>query len=116
MQRPGDLCFLGRTNWRDRMRPFGIFPNDRMAYVYAVGQTGTGKTTLLQNLIWQGLRRGHGFAFLDPHGNAVEDLVRRLPPGRRADLVCRNVPDPNLAFGFSPLEAVPVEPRALPSG
>ncbi len=107
------LLFLGRTNWRDRIKPFGVYPQDRMAHLYIVGQTGTGKTTLLQNLIWQDLRRGHGVAFLDPHGDAVEDLVARFPAERRADLVYLNAPDPNLAFGFNPLEAVPLDQRAL---
>ena len=101
------------TNWRDRIRPFGMHPADRIAHLYVVGQTGTGKTTLLQNLIWQDLKRGHGLAFLDPHGDAVEDLVARFPAERPADLVYLNVPDPSLALGFNPLEAVPVEQRAL---
>jgi hypothetical protein len=110
---PDGLLFLGRTNWRDRIRPFGMHPADRMAHLYVVGQTGTGKTTLLQNLIWQDLKRGHGLAFLDPHGDAVEDLVSRFPAERRADLVYLNVTDPSLTIGFNPLESVPVEQRAL---
>jgi len=108
-----DLLFLGRTNWRDRIRPFGMHPADRMAHLYIVGQTGTGKTTLLQNLIWQDLKRGHGLAFLDPHGDAVQDLVARFPAERRVDLVYLDVTDPNLAIGFNPLESVPLEQRAL---
>jgi len=47
---PRELLFLGRTNWRDRIKPFGVHAGDRMAHLYVVGQTGTGKTTLLQNL------------------------------------------------------------------
>lgn len=113
MPDPTDILFLGRTNWRDRIRPFGMHPADRMAHLYVLGQTGTGKTTLLQNLIWQDLKRGHGLAFLDPHGDAVQDLVARFPAERRADLVYLDVTDPNLAIGFNPLESVPVEQRAL---
>jgi len=109
---PG-LLILGRTNWRDRRRVFGIREVDRFQHVYAIGQTGTGKTTLLANLIWQDIMRGHGVAFLDPHGDTVEELVARLPKRRRADLVYLNVPDPSSAVGFNPLEAVPLEQRAL---
>ena len=56
MESGDNLLFLGRTNWRDRIRPFDMHPADRMEHLYVVGQTGTGKTTLLQNLIWQDLK------------------------------------------------------------
>lgn len=113
MDTENERLFLGRTNWRDRRRLFGMHPTDRMQHLYVIGQTGTGKTTLLQNLIWQDLRRGQGLAFLDPHGDAVEDLIVRVPVERRRDVVYLNVPDPHLEIGFNPLEAVPVEQRAL---
>lgn len=109
---PG-LLILGRTNWRDRRRVFGIRETDRLQHVYVVGQTGTGKTTLLANLIWQDVVRGHGLAFLDPHGDAVGELVARFPEERRPDLVYLDVPDPNCPIGFNPLEAVPLDQRAL---
>jgi len=108
-----DLLFLGRTDWRDRVRPFGVLADDRMAHLYVIGQTGVGKTTLIQNLIWQDLICGHGLAFLDPHGDAVQDMVSRIPARRRADVLYLNVPDPGLQLGFNPLEAVPVAQRAL---
>lgn len=110
-----DLLILGRTNWREdrRRRLFGMREWDRFQHLYVIGQTGTGKTTLLQNLIWQDLKMGRGLAFLDPHGDAVEALVARMPPERRKDVVYLNVPDPDLKFGFNPLEAVPFEQRAF---
>lgn len=113
MRSISSVLILGRENWRDRNRLFGLHHNDRFQHLYVVGQTGTGKTTLLQNLIWQDLKMNMGLAFLDPHGDAVEDLVTRLPERRRADLVYLNVPDENCELGFNPLEAVPVSQRAL---
>jgi hypothetical protein len=110
-----DLLILGRTNWREpyRQRLFGLREHDRLQHVYVIGQTGTGKTTLMANLMWQDLKLGRGFAFLDPHGDAVERLVAQIPAERRKDVVYLNIPDPDLKFGFNPLEAVPVEQRAF---
>lgn len=110
-----DLLIIGRTNWREpyRQRLFGIPQEDRLQHLYVIGQTGTGKTTLLQNLIRQDIAAGRGLAFLDPHGDAVEDLVRNLPKARRDDLVYLNVPDSACDLGFNPLESVPLQYRAF---
>lgn len=110
---PEDLTYLGITNWRDRRRIFGIRQADRLQHLYVIGQTGTGKSTLLENLIRQDVEAGHGLAFLDPHGDAISRLARDLPASRRQDLVYLNVPDPQSPIGFNPLEAVPLEQRAL---
>ncbi len=107
------LLILGRENWRDKNRLFGMHHQDRLQHLYVVGQTGTGKTTLLQNLIWQDLKRNFGLAFLDPHGDAIEELVRRIPASRADDVLYLNVPDPDLPLGFNPLESVPVAHRGL---
>ena len=47
------LTYLGRVNWRDDARPFGIWPEDRRAHLYALGKTGTGKSSFLEFLIRQ---------------------------------------------------------------
>lgn len=107
------LLILGRTNWRDRTRLFGMREEDRFQHLYVIGQTGTGKTTLLENLIWQDLKSGRGLAFLDPHGDSVEALVRRFPAERKSSLIYLDVPDEKTGLGFNPLEAVPLESRAL---
>lgn len=110
-----DLLILGRTNWRapERERVFGMHQSDRLQHLYVVGQTGVGKTTLLQNLIWQDLVAGRGLAFLDPHGDAVEALVARIPEERRADVVYLDAPNPDCEIGFNPLDVVPEPQRAL---
>ncbi len=57
--------------------PFGIEQNDRLRHLYIVGKTGTGKTTLLQNLILQDIEEGRGFALLDPLGDLADELLDR---------------------------------------
>ncbi len=110
-----DILILGRTNWREdyRQRLFGLREGDRFQHIYVIGQTGTGKTTLMANLMWQDLKLGRGLAFLDPHGDAVERLVAQIPPERRKDVVYLDIPNPDCPFGFNPLEAVPLEQRAF---
>jgi len=113
MRNTQELTYLGRTNWRDRLRPFGIRPTDRLHHIYIIGQTGTGKSTLLANLMFQDELSGHGFAFLDPHGDTVTKLAEDLGRRSQGRLVYLDATNPNSLVGFNPLEAVPPEQRAL---
>jgi len=108
-----ELTFLGRTNWRDRIRPFGLRELDRRAHMYVIGKTGTGKSSLLEFMIRQDIANGRGLALLDPHGDLAERIVAWVPDSRRADLIYLNVPDPTQPFGFNPLQGVPVLKRSL---
>lgn len=113
MSRPSDLTYLGRANWRDRTKPFGIKQRDRLFHVYVIGQTGTGKSTLLETLIVQDLVEGRGLAFLDPHGDTVERAVARASGLQRDGIVYLDAPSSTCDVGFNPLESVPSEQRAL---
>ena len=64
-----------------------LAPAERPRHLYIVGQTGTGKSTLLLNLIAQDLAAGEGLALLDPHGDLAEAVLRYLPRSRSNDLV-----------------------------
>ncbi|MEM9010620.1 MAG: hypothetical protein AAGE18_05285 [Pseudomonadota bacterium] len=82
--------------------PFGIDPADRLLHLYLIGQTGTGKSTLLLNLAWQDARNGTGFCLIDPHGDLAEDLHRRLPTPH----LYWDVADPGCPLGYNPLKRV----------
>jgi hypothetical protein len=110
---PEPLTFVGRTNWRDRQRPFGLTEADRLAHMYVIGKTGTGKSSLLEIMIRQDMLRGHGLALFDPHGDLAERLVAWLPKEKKADLIYLNVPDPTQPFGFNPLQGVPALRRSV---
>src|SRR5215213_1628959 len=106
-QRPKDsLTYLARTNFHGDARVFGIHQEDRRAHMYLIGKTGTGKSTLLETLIWQDIHAGRGVALLDPHGDLVEGLVGKIPDTRKNDLIYFNVPDQEQALGFNPLSGV----------
>jgi hypothetical protein len=108
-----NLIFVGRTNWRDMDKPFGLWPGDRRAHMYVIGKTGTGKSSLLEGMIRQDVLAGNGLALFDPHGDLAERLYDWIPDSRRKDLIYLNVPDPDQPFGFNPLEGVPPLRRSL---
>ncbi len=62
-------------------------PSDRLRHAYVIGQTGTGKTGFLKNLILQDIKNGEGVAFIDPHGNDIEDILAAIPPERAGDVI-----------------------------
>lgn len=80
---------------------------ERRRHLYIVGQTGTGKSTLLLNLISQDLAAGEGLALLDPHGDLAEAALRSIPRWRTNHLVYLNPADLDRPVGFNPLARVP---------
>jgi hypothetical protein len=88
-----DITYFACTNHRNAGKRFGIRRADRRSHMYAIGKTGTGKSTLLKTLILQDMERGEGLALLDPHGDLVEEVVFQVPPRRRGDLIYLDVPN-----------------------
>jgi hypothetical protein len=80
---------------------------ERRRHLYIVGQTGTGKSTLLLNLIRQDLAGGEGLALLDPHGDLAQAALEYIPRSRTNDLVYINPADLERPIGFNPLSRVP---------
>ncbi len=79
---------------------------DRRRHVYIVGQTGTGKTGLLTNLMHADLDGGAGFCFLDPHGDASQEIASATPPARTKDVIYLDPSDPTHTFAYNPLSGV----------
>ena len=88
-------------------------PEERRRHLYIVGQTGTGKSTLLLNLIAQDLAAGAGLALLDPHGDLAEAVLMHIPRDRTNDLVYVNPADAERPIGFNPLSAVPEDLKPI---
>jgi DNA helicase HerA-like ATPase len=99
-----DITYFAVTNTRQVRRPFGIKQTDRRSHFYAIGKTGTGKSTLLKSLAVQDVFNGRGLALLDPHGDLVEDVRRRVPGHRLPDVVYLDTPSGN--WTFNPLAGV----------
>ena len=85
---------------------------DRRRHIYIVGQTGTGKTGLLTNLMRADLLGGAGFCFLDPHGDASKDIAAMTPDERIDHVIYLDPSDPTHTFAYNPLSGVPLDERA----
>src|SRR5687767_11491515 len=88
------VIHFAQVDFRNDHRVFGIRNEDRFSHIYIIGKTGAGKSTLLETMACQDLAQGNGFALIDPHGDLVERVARKVPPARAADLIYFNVPDP----------------------
>ena len=108
-----DVSLFAKTTFRNTQVPFGIKQADRLAHLYVIGKTGTGKSTLLETLMTDDLRNGRGFALLDPHGDLVKKLYKQALALRQKDLLFFDAPNPNQPFGFNPLANVAAEKRSL---
>jgi len=78
---------LGVNEFRGEEKVIRLQTNDRRRHTYAIGATGSGKSVLLENLAYQDMCDGRGFAFIDPHGDAVERLLSRVPQERMDDVI-----------------------------
>ncbi|WP_415404132.1 type IV secretory system conjugative DNA transfer family protein [Tateyamaria sp. SN3-11] len=89
--------------------PFGITPADRRFHLYCLGQSGTGKSTMLKNLVWQETKFGEGLCLIDPHGDLALDVHQHI---RRPHLYW-DVSNPNCPLGYNPLQRVDAPFRPL---
>jgi DNA helicase HerA-like ATPase len=83
------VSIIGRVDFRNDRRQFGIRQADRLFHLYALGKTGTGKTNLLETLARQDIAAGRGLALIDPHGDLAARLAAAVPEERRGDLLYR---------------------------
>ena len=112
-QHQSDITFFAKTNFRNQEKVFGIKTDDRRRHMYVIGKTGMGKTNLLENLAIQDIQKGHGIAFIDPHGDTAEKLIKAIPPHRINDVIYLNPADQDFPIAFNVMEKVDPEFRHL---
>lgn len=84
---PEKGLLLGYNVFRGTKKAIRISEDDRRRHMYIIGQTGTGKSWMLKNLILQDILSGRGLAFIDPHGDAAEDILGMIPKERTEDVI-----------------------------
>lgn len=101
------------TDYRNIHIPFGIKKLDRRRHMYLLGKTGTGKSTLLKNMIIGDILDGNGLAVLDPHGDLVEEILDIIPEHRIKDVVYLDPSDIEYPIGLNMLDIKPDETKDL---
>jgi type IV secretory pathway TraG/TraD family ATPase VirD4 len=99
------ITFFAVTNYRDIRQRFGIREKNRRGHIYIVGKTGTGKSTLIENMVISDINEGHGLALVDPHGDLSEDILSFVPKKRIKDIIYFNPGDIEYPIAFNPLES-----------
>lgn len=95
---------LGYNEFRGVKKPIRLGTKDRRRHVHIIGQTGVGKSVLQENLAYQDMMDGRGFAFVDPHGDSVEALLSKVPKERVEDVVYFNPSDMANPVGLNMFE------------
>ncbi len=108
-----EIALFAETNYRNIRKKFGIKTDDRRRHMYFIGKTGTGKSTVLENMIYQDIQAGRGVAVVDPHGDLAEKTLDFIPASRINNTVYFNPADTEYPFAFNVLEKVESSQRHL---
>ncbi|MDO5343868.1 MAG: type IV secretion system DNA-binding domain-containing protein [Candidatus Saccharibacteria bacterium] len=98
------ISAFGVTNFRGINHQFGMLRYDRSRHVYIIGQTGAGKSGLLELFALSDVFHGQGYAIIDPHGDFAINNMKFIPGSRLQDVVYFNPADTAYPLGFNPLE------------
>jgi len=101
---PTDGIVIGYNDFGGIRREIRITDKDRFRHEYILGQTGTGKSTMMLTQAIDDMEHGRGFCFIDPHGDAVEFLLKHFPKERIDDLIYFDLGNTQYPIGLNPLE------------
>jgi hypothetical protein len=99
-----EVSVFGVTNFRGDNQVFGSLRKDRGRHMYILGQTGVGKTKIMELMCLSDIFYDKGFAVIDPHGDFAENMLSFIPERRVKDVVYFNPADTNNPIAFNPLE------------
>ncbi|MFH1366110.1 MAG: TraM recognition domain-containing protein [Patescibacteria group bacterium] len=102
---------LGINNYRGKDTEIHLAREDRMRHFYAIGQTGTGKTNIMLNMITQDIKNGDGCCYIDPHGTDIQTILSRIPKERIDDVIYFDPAFTARPMGLNMLEYDPKYPE-----
>ncbi|MDO8566006.1 MAG: TraM recognition domain-containing protein [Candidatus Moranbacteria bacterium] len=108
---PQEGILLGYNDYRGVKTDIRITDNDRRRHMYVIGQTGVGKSVYLQEMAKKDAISGKGFCFIDPHGDAIEDILAVIPKERAEDVILFDPSDTERPIGLNMLEYDPAHPE-----
>lgn len=100
------ISAFGLTNFRGINQQFGLWRYDRSRHVYIIGQTGAGKSALLELFTLSDIYHNQGYAIIDPHGDFAVSNLKFIPAHRIKDVVYFNPADTKHPLGFNPMEVI----------
>ena len=95
---------FGLTNFRGINHQFGLLRRDRSRHIYIIGQTGAGKSGMLELLALSDVFYNQGYCIIDPHGDFAIDNLKFVPESRIQDVIYFNPADTGYPMAFNPLE------------
>ena len=101
---PREGLLLGYNEYREEKKDIRMKGDDRRRHTYIIGQTGTGKSALLSNMVLQDINNGEGIGLLDPHGDLVDDILSKIPNERIEDVVLFDPSNLERSVGLNMLE------------
>jgi len=101
---PTEGIILGKSVYRGEEMMVRIKTDDRRRHMFMIGKTGVGKTTTFTNMIEQDILAGHGCCYLDPNGDAIEDILGKIPQNRVQDVILFDPADTQFPLGLNMLE------------
>lgn len=107
------INFFGRTIFKNRETIFGLKDVDRRRHIWAIGKTGTGKSTLIANMAIDDIKKGRGMAIIDPHGDLCDIILNYIPKSRINDVIYFNPADKDYPIVINPLEVTNKEEAEL---
>lgn len=110
-QIPDKGLFIGRSTFRGLSRNIYMLQEDRARHMYIIGKTGTGKSQFLKQMILQDIENGEGLCVIDPHGDLIEEVLLRVPPGRAEDVIVFDPSDTQRPMGINIMEAYTEEQK-----
>jgi hypothetical protein len=107
------INFFAKTQFKNKEVVFGIKDIDRARHIWGVGKSGTGKSTMIENMVVDDLKKGRGVGLIDPHGDSCEALLNYIPSNRINDTIYFNPADKSYPIVINPLEVVNREEAEL---
>jgi hypothetical protein len=107
------INFFAKTIFKNRDTIFGIKDEDRRRHIWAIGKTGTGKSTLIANMAVDDLKKDRGLAIIDPHGDLSDIILNYIPKRRINDVIYFNPADTDYPIVINPLEVTNSEEAEL---
>jgi hypothetical protein len=105
-----DTIYLGTAVARGQTKEIYVKTEDRFRHIYSLGGSGSGKTITMNNVILQDIQMGNGVCFVDPHGEGVDDILRRMPAERLKDVILFSPSITDKPLGLNMLEFNPLKP------